>query len=78
MNILSTVHPNQIVAQEICDAVNNDLAAKGSTLALGEKADLYVSYQCSVDQERQWSAWGMGGDLRWGGRLWSARSLSWV
>lgn len=38
----SNVHRNQIVSQEIRDAVNNDLAAKGFTLASGKKADLYV------------------------------------
>lgn len=67
VDIPSNVHPNQIVAQEIRDAVNNVLAAKGFTLVTADKADLNVGYQCSVDQEREWSAWGMGGGLRWGG-----------
>jgi hypothetical protein len=67
VDIPSNVHPNQIVAQEIRDAINNTLQAKGFVLATGEKADLYVGYQCSVDQQREWSAWGMGGGLRWGG-----------
>ena len=40
VDIPSNVHRNQIVAQEIRDAVNNVLAAKGFTLATGEKADL--------------------------------------
>ena len=65
IQIPSNVHPNQIVAQEIQQAVNNVLASKGFTLATGDKADLYVGYQCSVDRERQWNAWGMGGGLRW-------------
>jgi len=67
VEIPSNIHPNQIVDAEIRQAVNNVLADKGFTLVTGEKADLYVGYQCSVDQERQWSAWGMGGGLRWGG-----------
>src|SRR5271165_1754326 len=66
VDIPSNVHPNQIISQEIKDAVNNTLAAKGFTLATGDKADLYVGYQCSVDQERQWNAWGMGGRLMGG------------
>jgi Domain of unknown function (DUF4136) len=74
VDIPSNVHPNQIVAQEIRDAVNNSLQSKGLTLATGDKADLYVGYQCSVDQERQWNAWGMGGGLRWGGGMASAES----
>ena len=61
------VHPNQIVDQEIKQAVNNMLAGKGFTLATGDKADLYVGYQCFIQQQRQWNAWGMGGGLRWGG-----------
>lgn len=67
VDIPSNVHPNQIVAQEIRDAVNNVLASKGFTPATGDKAEIYVGYQCSVDQEREWNAWGMGGGLRWGG-----------
>lgn len=42
VHIPSNVHPNPIVSQEIRDAVNNDLAAKGFTPASGKKADLYV------------------------------------
>jgi hypothetical protein len=61
------VHPNQIVDQEIKQAVNNVLAGKGFTLATGDKADLNVGYQCFIQQQRQWNAWGMGGGLRWGG-----------
>jgi Domain of unknown function (DUF4136) len=74
VDIPSNVHPNQIVAQEIHDAVNNVLATKGFTLASGEQADLYVGYQCSVDRERQWNAWGMGGGLRWAGGMGTATS----
>ena len=53
VDIPSNVHPNQIVAQEIRDAVNNVLAAKGFTLVTGDKADLNVGYQCSADRERE-------------------------
>src|SRR5215468_5488709 len=38
VDIPSNVHPNQIVAQKIGDAVNNVLATKGFTLATGDKA----------------------------------------
>ncbi len=66
VDIPSNVHPNQIVEQEIKQAVNNVLASKGLTLATGDTADVYVGYQCSVDQERQWNAWGSGGRLMGG------------
>ncbi|MGB2628060.1 MAG: DUF4136 domain-containing protein [Candidatus Acidiferrum sp.] len=62
------IHPNQIVDQEIKQAVNSTLAGKGFTMVTGDaKADLYVGYQCFIQQQRQWNAWGMGGGLRWGG-----------
>jgi len=61
VEIPSNIHPNQIVDQEIRQAINNVLASKGFTPATGDKADLYVGYQCAVDQERQWNAWGMRG-----------------
>jgi len=60
------IHPNQIMDQEIKQAVNNTLASKGLTLAIGDTADIYVGYQCSVDQEKQWNAWGSGGRLMGG------------
>jgi uncharacterized protein DUF4136 len=60
------IHPNQIIDQEIKQAVNNALASKGLTLATGDTADLYVGYQCAVDQEKQWNAWGTGGRLMGG------------
>ena len=62
------IHPNQIVDQEIKQAVNSTLAGEGFTMVTGDaKADLYVGYQCFIQQQRQWNAWGMGGGLRWGG-----------
>lgn len=59
-------HPNQIVDQEIKQAVDSQLAAKGLTKTDSDKAELYVGYQIAVDQEKQWNAYGMGGP-RWGG-----------
>jgi len=59
-------HPNQIVDQEIKQAVDSQLASKGMTKTDGDKADLYVGYQIAIDQEKQWNAFGMGG-ARWGG-----------
>lgn len=65
-------HPNQIVDQEIKQAVDAQLAAKGLTKTDSDKADLYVGYQVAVDQERQWNAWGMGRGF--GGGMGSATS----
>ena len=46
-------HPNQIMDAEIKQAVDAQLSAKGLT----------------VDQEKQWNAYGMGGGIRWGGGM---------
>lgn len=66
-------YPNQIVDQEIKDAINSQLSVKGLTLTDGDKADLYVGYQTAMQQEKQWNAYGMGGGVRWGGGMATAQ-----
>jgi Domain of unknown function (DUF4136) len=53
-------YPNQIVDQEIKQAVDSQLAAKGLTKTDADNADLYVAYQVGLQQQQQWNAWGMG------------------
>ena len=65
-------HPNQIMDQEIKQAVDSQLASKGLTKTDGQKADLFVGYQVAVDQEKQWNAWGTGRGF--GGGMGSATS----
>jgi hypothetical protein len=67
VNIDNGEQVNQIVSQEIQQAVNSQLQAKGLTLSTGDDATLYVGYQIAIQQQRQWNAYGMGGGLRWGG-----------
>jgi len=52
--------PDQIVDQQIKQSIDTQLAAKGFTKTDGDKADLYVGYQISISQERQWNAYGGG------------------
>jgi hypothetical protein len=59
-------HPNQIVDAQIKEGVDAQLVTKGLTKTTGDKADVYVGYKTSVDQHREWNAYGMGGG-RWGG-----------
>src|SRR5246127_52638 len=66
-------YPNQIVNQQIQDAVNSQLSAKGLTLTTAENADLDVGYQVAVQQQQEWNAYGTGG-YRWGGGMASAQS----
>jgi hypothetical protein len=70
----SNIHPNQIVDQQIKESVDQQLAAKGFTKIDGEKADLNVGYQVSVDQEKQWNAYGGGMGWRFGGGMETATS----
>jgi hypothetical protein len=51
-------HPDQIMDAEIKQSVDSQLASKGLTKTDSDKADLYVGYQTTVNQERQWDAWG--------------------
>jgi hypothetical protein len=71
VNIPENVHPSQIVDQEIKQAIDAQLATKGLIKTDADTADVYVGYQCSVDQERQWSGFGMRGI---GGGMGSATS----
>ena len=71
--IQGAVQPNQIVHAQIKQSVDSQLAAKGLTRTDGEKADLLIGYQVSIDQEKQWNAYGMGGGLRWGGGMATAQ-----
>jgi hypothetical protein len=51
-------HPDQIMDAQIKQAVDSQLASKGMTKTDDDKADLYIGYQTTVNQETQWDAWG--------------------
>jgi hypothetical protein len=70
--IQGAVQPNQIVDAQIKQSIDSQLATKGLTKTDSENAGLLVGYQVSVDQEKQWNAYGTGG-LRWGGGMASAQ-----
>jgi len=74
VTIEGATQPNQIVDAQIKQSIDNQLATKGLTKTDNEKADLYVGYQVSMDQEKQWNAYGMGGGPRWGGGMATATS----
>ena len=67
-------YPNQIVDTQIKASIDSQLSAKGLTQVDDDKADLYLAYQASISQEKQWNAYGMGGGLRWGGGMATAQS----
>jgi len=71
--IAGATPPNQIVDAQIKSSADSQLATKGLTKTDGDKADLYVGYQVSLDQEKQWNAYNTGG-VRWGGGMATATS----
>jgi hypothetical protein len=73
VTIQGATYPNQIVDAQIKNSIDSQLAAKGLTKTDGDKADLFIGYQASVDKEKQWNAYGTGG-LRWGGGMANASS----
>jgi hypothetical protein len=74
VTIQGATQPNQILDTQIKNSIDTQLAAKGLTKTDSDKADLYVGYQVSIDQEKQWNAYGMGGGLRWGGGMATAQA----
>lgn len=73
VKIPNAKYPNQILDTQIMNSIDTQLASKGLTKTTDEKADLYVAYQVSVQQETQWNAYGMGGGYRWGGGMATAQ-----
>jgi len=66
-------YPNQLIDEQIMRSIDSQLAQKGLRKSDGD-ADLVVTYQAAVDQEKQWNAystgggyWGYGGWGGWGG-----------
>ncbi|HKO97570.1 MAG TPA: DUF4136 domain-containing protein [Pyrinomonadaceae bacterium] len=64
-------YPNQILDNQIMQAIDAQLASKGLAKTESDNADLYVAYQAAVTQEKQFNSystdmggWGYG---RWGG-----------
>jgi hypothetical protein len=74
VTIDGATQPNQIVDAQIKSSIDSQLATRGLTKTDDDKADLYVGYQVSIDQEKQWNAYGMGGGPRWGGGMGTATS----
>jgi hypothetical protein len=64
---------DQILDQQIKMSIDSQLAAKGFTKTDADSADLYVGYQVSITEQRQWNAYG-GGAFRLGGGMATATS----
>src|SRR5258705_3486511 len=49
-------YPDQILDTQIMQAIDTQLAQKGLTKSSGDEADLVVTYQAAVNQEKQWNS----------------------
>lgn len=75
VTIEGRAYPDQIVDQQIKQAIDAQLVTKGLTKTDSDDADLYVGYQVSVSQEKEWNAYNTGGaSWRWGGGTATATS----
>ena len=63
-------YPNQILDGQIMQAIDTQLATKGLTKTEGD-ADLIVTYQAAVNQQKEWNSYSTGDNMwgygRWGG-----------
>ncbi len=64
-------YPDQILDTQIMQAIDAQLAQKGLTKSSGDEADLVVTYQAAINQEKQWNSFSTGDSMwgygRWGG-----------
>ncbi|HSE23861.1 MAG TPA: DUF4136 domain-containing protein [Pyrinomonadaceae bacterium] len=64
-------YPDQILDTQIVQAIDAQLAKKGLTKSSGDEADLVITYQAAVSQEKQWNSFSTGDNMwgygRWGG-----------
>jgi len=67
-------YPDQILDTQIKQSIDSQLAAKGFTKTDSDTANLFVAYQVSISQEKQWNAYGGGVGWRMGGGMASATS----
>jgi Domain of unknown function (DUF4136) len=67
-------YPDQIIDSQIKQSIDAQLASKGFAKSENDNADLYVAYQLSINQEKQWNAYGGGMGWRMGGGMASATS----
>lgn len=58
--------PDQITDTNIKQAIDSELSGKGLTKTDGDTVDMWIGYQLAVNQEKQWTAYGGMGGVRYG------------
>jgi hypothetical protein len=75
VKIQGAEYPDQILDGQIKQSIDSQLAAKGFTKSDSDNADLFVGYQVSLSQEKEWNAYNTGGvGWRMGGGMATATS----
>lgn len=67
VEIQGASHPDQLISDQIKQAIDSQLVSKGLAKTDADSADMFVAYQIAVNQEKEWTATGMGRSVRWGG-----------
>ncbi|PWT93537.1 MAG: DUF4136 domain-containing protein [Blastocatellia bacterium] len=62
-------YPNDILDSQIIQAIDSQLATKGLSKVSSGDADLVVTYQAAVSEEKQWNSFSTG-DMGWGYGRW--------
>ena len=70
-------YPDQIIDNQITQAIDAQLGLKGLTKSGGETADLVLTYQAAVSQEKQWNSFSTGNRHRTVNSLAAITSLPW-
>jgi len=68
VDIQGAKYPNQLQDMMIRNAIDSTLGMKGYTKVDSDDATLYVGYQLSLSQQKEWNAYNTGGGAwGWGG-----------
>ena len=61
---------NELVAKQIAEAIDRQLATKGLSKVTGDTADLYIAFQVALSKEKQMTTFDTGYPMGpgWGGR----------
>jgi hypothetical protein len=54
-------YPDQITDSQIKAAIDKQLAGKGFTKTDADTADLFVTYQLALQEQKEWNVYGTGG-----------------
>ena len=80
VNLKDAAKVNDLVAKQITDTIDAELATKGLTKVDDDSANLYIGYQAGIGTEKQFTSyssdWGYGGGWYRGGWYGGAGGMS--